>query len=61
MAGPAGLHLSPAAVVPCADALSVHGVPRATVDLDIWIDRSPDNVKRVWSALVAFGAPLDPG
>ena len=24
-----------------AHALAVHGVPRATVDLDIWIDASP--------------------
>lgn len=42
-----------------AHALSVHGVPRATVDLDIWIDRSPENARRVWAALAAFGAPLD--
>jgi hypothetical protein len=28
------------------------------VDLDIWIDRSPDNARRVWAALAAFGAPL---
>jgi hypothetical protein len=41
-----------------AHALGVHGVPRATVDLDIWIDRSPDNARRVWAALAAFGAPL---
>lgn len=41
-----------------AHALGVHGVPRATVDLDIWIDRSPDNAGRVWAALAAFGAPL---
>lgn len=42
-----------------AHALGVHGVPRATVDLDVWIDRSPPNVDRVWQALAAFGAPLD--
>jgi hypothetical protein len=42
-----------------AHALSVHGVPRATVDLDVWIDRSPENAKRVWAALAAFGAPLE--
>lgn len=42
-----------------AHALAVHGYPRATVDLDIWIDPSPDNAGRVWSALAAFGAPLD--
>jgi hypothetical protein len=41
-----------------AHALGVHGVPRATVDLDIWIDRSPENARRVWAALSAFGAPL---
>lgn len=41
-----------------AHALGVHGVPRATVDLDIWIDATPVNTERVWSALAAFGAPL---
>lgn len=42
-----------------AHALSAHGVPRATVDLDIWIDATPGNAKRVWAALAAFGAPLE--
>ena len=42
-----------------AHALSVHGVPRATVDLDVWIDATPDNARRVWAALVAFGAPVN--
>lgn len=41
-----------------AHALGVHGVPRATVDFDLWIDPSPDNVRRLWAALAAFGAPL---
>ncbi len=41
-----------------ARAVAAHGVPRATVDLDVWIDASPENVRRVWAALVAFGAPL---
>jgi len=41
-----------------AHALGVHGVPRATLDLDIWIDATPENAKRVWAALAAFGAPL---
>jgi hypothetical protein len=40
-----------------AHALAVHGVPRATGDIDVWIDRTPENVGRVWSALAAFGAP----
>ena len=42
-----------------AHALSVHGVPRATVDLDVWIDRTPGNARRIWRALAEFGAPLD--
>jgi plasmid stability protein len=42
-----------------AHALAVHGVPRATVDLDIWVDRSTANTRLVWQALAAFGAPLD--
>jgi hypothetical protein len=41
-----------------AHALGLHGVPRATLDLDVWIDRSAENAKRVWAALAAFGAPL---
>lgn len=42
-----------------AHALAVHGIPRATGDLDVWIEASPKNAERVWSALLAFGAPLD--
>lgn len=42
-----------------AHALSVHGVPRATLDLDVWIDSTPANARRVWRALAAFGAPLE--
>lgn len=42
-----------------AHALAAHGLPRATVDIDIWIDRSPENAARVWRALADFGAPLD--
>jgi hypothetical protein len=42
-----------------AHALAAHGVPRATVDLDVWIDSSPENAARVWAALAAFGAPLE--
>jgi hypothetical protein len=41
-----------------AHALGVHGVPRATVDLDIWVEPSAENARRVWHALAAFGAPL---
>ncbi|MGE5236888.1 MAG: hypothetical protein ACM3O7_11120 [Acidobacteriota bacterium] len=41
-----------------AHALAVHGVPRATGDLDVWIEREPGNVARVWAALESFGAPV---
>jgi hypothetical protein len=42
-----------------AHALAVHGVPRATQDLDVWIDRDPRNVRAVVAALADFGAPLE--
>ena len=41
-----------------AHALAVHGVPRATGDLDVWIDRDLANTERVWTALLRFGAPV---
>lgn len=42
-----------------AHALAAHGLPRATGDLDIWVDSDPENARHVWRALVEFGAPLD--
>ncbi len=42
-----------------AHALAVHGYPRATVDIDIWVEPTPENAERVWRALASFGAPLD--
>jgi len=41
-----------------AYALAHHGRPRATGDLDIWVDATPDNASHVMRALAAFGAPL---
>lgn len=41
-----------------AHALAIHGVPRATGDLDVWIARDAGNVERVWAALLRFGAPV---
>lgn len=35
-----------------------HVEPRYTKDLDVWIDRSPENADRVLAALREFGAPL---
>jgi hypothetical protein len=42
-----------------AHALSVHGVPRATGDLDVWIRSTPENAERVMRALRSFGAPVE--
>jgi hypothetical protein len=41
-----------------AYALALHGRPRATGDLDIWIEATPENASRVVRALATFGAPL---
>jgi hypothetical protein len=41
-----------------AHALAVHGIPRATGDLDVWIEPTKENASRVWAALIAFGAPV---
>jgi hypothetical protein len=45
-------------IVVGAHAMAVHGVPRATQDLDVWIEATAENADRVWRALVDFGAPL---
>jgi hypothetical protein len=39
-------------------AVAAHGRPRATKDLDVWVEASPENAPRVMNALRAFGAPL---
>ena len=39
-------------------ALAVHGAPRFTKDLDVWIRADLPNARRVWAALETFGAPL---
>ena len=41
-----------------AHAMAAHGVPRATGDLDVWVDPASDNAERVWQALLEFGAPV---
>ena len=40
-----------------AYAMAAHGCPRSTGDIDFWIRATPENAKRVWNALVVFGAP----
>jgi hypothetical protein len=42
-----------------AHALAVHGIPRATGDLDVWIATDAENCGRVWTALLRFGAPVE--
>lgn len=42
-----------------AYALAVHGVPRATGDIDLWIRRTEENTARVMRALESYGAGLD--
>jgi hypothetical protein len=42
-----------------AHALAVHGFPRATGDLDIWIRPSRENAAHVLEALRAFGAAFN--
>jgi hypothetical protein len=42
-----------------AHAMAVHGVPRATGDLDVWIQPTAENAARVWEAMLQFGAPAE--
>jgi hypothetical protein len=39
-------------------ALAVHGWPRATKDIDVWVRPTPENARRAFRALARFGAPL---
>ena len=39
-------------------AVGLHGYPRATVDLDVWVRATPDNAERLVQALRAFGFDL---
>lgn len=45
-------------VVVGAYALALHGAPRASGDIDLFIRPSPPNAERVFQALTRFGAPL---
>ncbi|HEV8241508.1 MAG TPA: hypothetical protein VGS57_19255 [Thermoanaerobaculia bacterium] len=46
-------------VVVGAHAMAVHGVPRATGDLDLVVRPTTENARRLVAALRAFGAPLE--
>jgi hypothetical protein len=52
------IHAGARFLVVGAHAMAVHGVPRATGDLDVWIARDAGNADRVFAALARFGAPL---
>jgi hypothetical protein len=39
-------------------AVSFHGQPRATKDIDLFIKAGPENAKAAYAALAAFGAPM---
>jgi hypothetical protein len=41
-----------------AYAVTFHSKPRATADLDVWVDPAPENAAIVYAALRRFGAPL---
>jgi hypothetical protein len=45
-------------VIVGAYAVSVHAEPRATGDLDVFVEPTPENAARVHEALLRFGAPL---
>ena len=42
-----------------AYALAAHGLPRATGDIDVWVEPTRANAAAVYDALRAFGVPLD--
>lgn len=42
-----------------AYAVGVHARPRATKDLDVWVEASVENSHKVVRALKVFGAPLE--
>jgi len=41
-----------------AYALAVHGRPRATGDLDVWVEATPENAACVMNALGAMRVPV---
>lgn len=41
-----------------AHARAAYGIPRATADMDVWVQATPENAPRVWKALAEYGAPM---
>jgi hypothetical protein len=46
-------------VIVGAFAVAYHGVPRGTGDMDVFVRPSVENSRRVFEALVRFGAPTE--
>jgi Nucleotidyl transferase AbiEii toxin, Type IV TA system len=46
-------------VIVGAHALAVHGLPRATGDLDLFVARDAVNAERLMTALARYGAPVE--
>ncbi|MDR7420722.1 MAG: hypothetical protein QN178_17640 [Armatimonadota bacterium] len=42
-----------------AHAVAFYSEPRFTRDLDVWVEATPENARRVMEALTVFGAPLE--
>jgi hypothetical protein len=40
-------------------AVMYYTEPRFTKDIDIWVEATPANAQKVWTALATFGAPLE--
>lgn len=41
-----------------AYALAFYGSPRATGDIDFFVECSPENSRKIFAALIEFGAPV---
>jgi hypothetical protein len=42
-----------------AHAVMQYTEPRYTKDIDVWVEPTAENARRVWRAMVEFGAPLE--
>ena len=42
-----------------AYALAAHGRPRATGDIDLWVNPTDTNSQKVYRSLIQFGAPIE--
>ena len=42
-----------------AYAMSAYGYPRATGDLDLWVETSQENSEKIYQSLSEFGSPLE--